>query len=521
MKNRCRTRGARLLCTGALVTLIFGVGLFPASAQKAKDTLRYPLTNSESALDPYLVTGSYANTWAPSVFDTLLDFDAKDKIWHGHLAKSWTQPTPTTFEFVLRDDVKWQDGQPLSADDVVHTINYLIDPKVNLRYKATWDWLESVEKLGPYKVRITAKRALPNALMQLVPRTMIFPAHLHAPLANKQDFGARPIGTGPYRITKIEKNTGITAERFEGYLANPAKPRPAIGRIVAEPIPEMGTLVAALLTDRADIAEDVPSDQAMSLRDSGRFEITMTPPSVSYTFLGFPTTSWDRVKPLSDVRVRTAIMMAIDRKAIAITEFGDFSKDVHPAESICKSEQLGCGYTKPTPAYDPAGAKKLLAEAGYANGFDVVLYCFRAPDSIATATAIAGMMRQVGIRATVGSHTTAQRVQLIREGKLDMVYHTWDGGAVFEVSQNMARHFLSNEHEDPILAKMASDTFSIMDDGERRKAVAKVIDYATENAYLFAMLPNAHALTHSKDLRLLNPNVIRASRVAMHDFAWK
>jgi len=214
-------------------------------------------------------------------------------------------------------------------------------------------------------------------------------------------------------------------------------------------------------------------------------------------------------------------MMAIDRQAISVARFGDFSKDVPLAEAICKREQLGCGYTKLVPAYDPAGAKKLLAEAGYADGFDIVLYAFRAPDSIALATAITGMMRQVGIRATVGSHTTAQRVQLVREGKLDMVYHTWDGGAVFEVSQNMARHFLSNEHEDQVLAKMASETFTIMDDGERRKAVAKVIDYATENAYLFPMLPNVHALTHSKDVRLLDPHVIRASRVAMHEFAWK
>jgi len=521
MKNHYSMGCGRLLCAGAFAISMLGSTALPALAQKSKDTLRYPLTNSESALDPYLVTGSYANTWAPSVFDTLLDYDSKERIWRGHLAKAWAQPTPTTFEFELRDDVKWQDGQPFDADDVVHTINYLIDPKVNLRYKATWSWIESAEKLSKYKVRVTAKRALPNGLMQLVARTMIFPNHLHAPLANKQEFGTRPIGTGPYRIVKIEKNTGILAERYEGYLANPAKPRPDIGRIIAEPIPEMGTLVAALLTDRADVAEDIPSDQAMSLRDSGRFEISMTPPNMSYTFIGFPTTSWDRVKPLADVRVRTAIMKAIDRKALAITEFGDYSKDVQPAESICNKEQLGCGYTKLVPAFDPVGARKLLAEAGYADGFDVAISCFRAPDSIATTTVIAGMLRQVGIRATVNSHTTAQRVQMIREGKLDMVYHTWDGGAVFEVSQNIARHFLSDEYADPVLSKMASESFSIMDDSERRKSVAKVIDYATDNAYLFAMLPNDHALTHSKDVRLINPGVIRATRVSMHEFAWK
>jgi hypothetical protein len=85
----------------------------------------------------------------------------------------------------------------------------------------------------------------------------------------------------------------------------------------------------------------------------------------------------------------------------------------------------------------------------------------------------------------------------------------------------MARHFLSKVYDDPVLTKMAAGTFTIMDDTERRAAVANVTDYATDNAYLFALLPNAHALTHSKEVRLIDPTVIRASRVAMHEFAWK
>ena len=490
----------------------------PAFAQKSKDTLRFPLPDAESALDPYLLPGPFNNVWEPSVWDNLLGFDSKKVDYVPLIAKKWSQPDPLTYEFELRDDIKWHDGEALDADDVVYTLNYIIDPKVNLRYKSNWAWLGSVEKLGPYKVRLKAKYPAPDGMMWMAFNTSIFPEHIHAPMADKTAFGAKPVGTGPLKIVKIDKNTGIVAERNPLFKASPSKSAAPIGRIVAEPVPDSGTLVAKLLRGEVDLAREVPADQAIALRDSGQFEFTLSPPALGYSFMGFPTAGAQNVKALGDVRVRQAIIRAINRKQLVEAQYGELAKGLTPHEALCSKEQLGCGYTKLVPDYDPAAAKKLLAEAGYANGFDVVISTF--PSNVTEATAVAGMLRAVGIRATIRTHPPANRVQLLSQGKVDIGYYGWSGGGMFEVSSQIVRHFLSKEYEDPALVKMADATSSMMDDAARRKEVAKLMDYASEQAYAFPMVSNRVIFTHTKEVKLLASD-LRSGQVNPHEFGWK
>jgi peptide/nickel transport system substrate-binding protein len=490
----------------------------PAAAQKAKDTLRFPLPEAEAGLDPYLLPGSFNNVWEPSVWDNLLGFDSTKVAFVPLLAKSWSQPDDLTYEFELRNDVTFHDGQPLDADDVVYTLNYITDPKVNLRYKSNWTWLKSAEKLGSHKVRLKANYPAPDGMMWMAFNTSIFPEHIHAPLANKADFGAKPIGTGPLKIAKIDKNTGIVAERNTAFKTMPSKFAAPIGRIVAEPVPDSGTLVAKLLRGEVDLAREVPADQAIALRDSGQFEFTLSPPALGYSFMGFPSKGAENVKALGDVRVRQAIIRAINRDALVEVQYGELAKGLKPHEALCSKEQLGCGYTKPVPAYDPAAAKKLLAEAGYADGFDVVISTF--PSNINEVTAVTGMLRAVGIRATVRQHPIAQRVQLLNQGKVDIGYYGWSGGGMFEASSQIVRHFLSKEYDDPTLVKMAEATGSMMNDAERRKEVAKLMDYAHDQAYAFPMVSNRVIFTHTKEVKLL-VSELRNGQVQPHEFGWK
>ena len=129
-------------------------------------------------------------------------------------------------------------------------------------------------------------------------------------------------------------------------------------------------------------------------------------------------------------------------------------------------------------------------------------------------------MRAVGIRATVRQHPTAQRVQLINQGKVDIGYYGWSGGGMFEVSGQIGRHIDSREYNDPVLTKLAGITYEVLDDVERRKAVAKVFDHLTEQAYAFPMMPNRPVFTHTKEVRL-NARDFRAEQVNPHEFGWK
>ncbi len=501
----------------ALIAAPFAVAQY-AHAQKSADTLRFPLPESQWAMDVYsiAVRGNFSQAWAPSVYDTLLGFNAKTSTFVGHLAKSWAQTSPTSYEFELRDDIKFHDGQPLSADDVVYTLNYLIDPKTNLRFKSTWAWVRSVEKLGPLKLRINAKEPVPGGLMFMAYGWPIYPKHIHEALADKEQFGTQPVGTGPYRVVKIDKNTGVNAEKYKGYIASSVKPAASIGRVISEPIPDPGTQVAALLTGKADVIEDLPSDQAEALVKSGRFEVSLSPPMLGYTFLGFPSLGAQRVKALGDERVRTAIVKAIDRKALVEVLYGGIGK-ADPADALCFKEQLGCGFSKPVTEYDPAGAKKLLADAGYANGFDLVISCF--PTGVAEATAISGMLRAVGIRAVVTPHQIPQRRQMLAQGKIEVSYYGWSG-VMFDVAPHVDRHFLTDEFDDPTLIKMAQSTITITDDAARRRKVAEVFDYAVDHAYAIPMAPNRAVYTHSKEVKITVPDV-RLIYVNPHDFAWK
>jgi peptide/nickel transport system substrate-binding protein len=225
------------------------------------------------------------------------------------------------------------------------------------------------------------------------------------------------------------------------------------------------------------------------------------------------------VKPLADRRVRLAIVKAIDRKALIETVYGPLAPSVQPTEALCSREQLGCGFTKPVPAYDPEGAKKLLAEAGYPNGFDVTITTYR--DNVDDATAISGMLHKIGVRMNVKQISSAQRLKLVKDGEVEVGYFGWSGGNMFSVGPQIVRHFEIGEYQDNAMAKLIQPIATTMDDAERRKVTAKAFDYLTENAYAFAMIPNREVFTMVKGLAFRNPDELRTAQLSPQEFYWR
>ena len=154
---------ARALILGSLV----GGFATIASAQKSKDTFRLAIDAPIQGMSYYLDPNSETVFQSETIYDNLIIFNEKSLKFEPLLAKSWKQVNATTIELELRDDVKWHDGEKFDADDVVHTLTWVSDPKVQLRFKGNWEWIDKVEKTGPHSVRIVAKEPTPYALTSL------------------------------------------------------------------------------------------------------------------------------------------------------------------------------------------------------------------------------------------------------------------------------------------------------------------------------------------------------------------
>lgn len=142
-------------------TFLCSAALSPAMAQKAKDTLRVGVHQPISVIDAIYDPQPQSNLMDRVVFDTLVAFDADKRELAPSLAESWTQIDPLTVEFRLRKDVKFHDGQPFDADDVVYTVNFILDPASRFRFKETrFGAIASAEKVDQYTVRIKTKQPL-------------------------------------------------------------------------------------------------------------------------------------------------------------------------------------------------------------------------------------------------------------------------------------------------------------------------------------------------------------------------
>jgi ABC-type transport system substrate-binding protein len=355
-----------LIGTALGLVAVAALAVQPAEAQKSKNTLRTALASPIKGVTYYLDPKPDTAMEQGAVYDGLVWYNGETKKIEPLLAKSWKRIDAKTIEFVLRDDVKWHDGQAFDADDVVYTYNWLTDKKTRMRFKRNWAWVAKTEKLGSHKVRITAKKPTPFDMVRHATLTAIMPEHVHGPLPKKIAFGKKPVGTGMFRVTQVDSNKGIIMELNPSFKhGGPGKPVTNINRIHFAFMPDIGTQVAQFLAGNLDAMRNAPLDQAMSMAKQPGVELDLGA-SISYQYVAIDAKGRSGNKPLLDLRVRKAIMMAINKDAIVKLAAGPFP--IARPEAMCWRIQAGCDYSVAQPTYDPAAAKRLLAEAGYGNG---------------------------------------------------------------------------------------------------------------------------------------------------------
>jgi peptide/nickel transport system substrate-binding protein len=463
-----------------LMAVLLGAGAAPALAQKSADTLRITMRDALTNIDPYynnLRTGvvMHHQGWDALVYRNPDTFKLEPL-----LATEWKLPDPTTIEFTLRPGVKFHDGSPFTADDVVYTLNLVADPMSKVSTPANYNWIDKAEKTGELSVRVKLKRPTPAALEYFALVVPIYPK-AYREKVGPEAYAKAPVGAGPYKVTKVESGVSIDFERFEDYWAGSPKGRPAIKKISVRFVPDAATEMTELLASRADWIWNLNPDQFDSVNTLPHLQ-AVRKESMRVGYLALDAAGRTGAdNPITNVKVRQAIWHAIDRKAIADKLVTGGSR-VPPAP--CFPPQFGCdGEMAVHYPYDPARAKQLLAEAGFANGFDVELASYVLPQ---WGAAVQNYLQAVGIRAKINQLQVQALVQRAKAGELRMYLGSWGSYSINDVSAILPNFFDGGADDyarDPDVQKWLAEAGSSNDPEVRKKAYSAAIQRITERAY--------------------------------------
>ena len=417
------------LIAGTLLAGMFAVSGV-ALASKKDDTIRFAYDQAPESVDPFFNNVRIGVIIGANVWDTLVTLDPKTNEYKGNLAKSWKQIDDKTIEFDLREGIKFHNGEEFDADSVVYTLNFVADPANKVTTQANVNWIDKATKISKYKVRVTTKQVFPAAIEYLANPVIIHPAKYYAEVGPK-GMNAKPVGTGPYRVANYVPGKSITLERNPNYFKDSPKGMPKIGKIDIRFIPDRQTQMAEMLSGGADFIMHVPKDQADQAAKVPHLQV-VSGETMRIVFMQLNTLENSPNPQLKDARVRKAIAHAIDRESIVKNIVGAGSRVLH---TQCFPSQFGCtddGATRYP--YDPALAKKLLAEAGHPNGFDTEIFAYRERNQ---TEAIINNLQAVGIRAKLNFSQYAAMRDAIRAGKAPMTHQTWGSFSVNDVSASI------------------------------------------------------------------------------------
>jgi peptide/nickel transport system substrate-binding protein len=400
----------RLVTTVLLPVVLIALGSVDVGAQGQPDgqlTIAFDVSIAPSFLEPAETPG----IGTPFVFLYALH-DALVKPLPGNdmapsLAESWRESEDgLAYEFKLREGLRFHNGDAFTAEDV----KFSFERYRGVAAKLLHTRVRAVEIVDPYRVRFLLNAPWPDFLaFYATPATgaaWIVPKK-YIERAGEDGFKRQPVGLGPYRFVRMDPGVELVLEANEQYW----RKRPSIKRIVIKGIPDRTTRLAMLKTGEADIAYLMIGVEAATVKSDPRLRLAQVVSSATW-WLDFPE-QWNPKSPWHDRRVRLAANLAIDKQTVNEAERLGFSR---LTGSIVPSVMEFALRIEPRP-FDPGQAKRLLAEAGYPNGFDAGDLT-PVPPFTSFGESIANYLAALGIRTRVRSMERATFFESWRAKKL-------------------------------------------------------------------------------------------------------
>jgi peptide/nickel transport system substrate-binding protein len=299
-------------------------------------------------LDPRLMRNTTAYRVVNLIYDGLVQLDSNLQPVPG-LPDHWEHPNPTTWVFHLRPGVAFQDRSPLTAVDVVHTFQSMLDPRRRAPLRALYTPIRQVEAVGDSAVRFTLSAPYAPLLKYL--DLGILPRQVEI---SGGDLAARPVGTGPYRLVSWDKGATILLRANPDYWGG----KPMVDQVRLVLVPDNTARAQAFEAGDLDLIQSPLAPQDVKrLLAGGRFPHVIGP-GLAFTYLSVNLAH----APLDDVRVRRAIALLVDQQAI----LGRIYEDTEmAATSVLLPGWFARSRDAAQPGYDSSSAKQLLADAGW------------------------------------------------------------------------------------------------------------------------------------------------------------
>ncbi len=386
-----------------------------------------------TAIDPHYHNLTPNSNVAAHIFDYLVLRDERQKPIPG-LAESWRNVDPLTWEFKLRKGVKFHDGSDFTAADVVASLERVPEvPNSPSPFTAYTKQIKETTVIDPYTIRF--RTAAPYPLMP-TDLTQVAIISRKAAKASTEDFnsGRAAIGTGPYKLVRYAKGDRIELARHEAYWGGTTP----WDKVTLRLLPNDASRVAALLAGDVQAIEYVPTSDVARIRADKRLNVyRIIADRLIYLHMDSdrdlsPYVTDKQGKPLAknplkDARVRKALSKAINRNAIVDKVM---EGEAVPAGQLLADGMFGSTRNLKVEPYDPEGAKKLLAAAGYPDGFMLTVHSpnNRYVNDAKIAQAVAQMLTRIGIATKVEAMPSATYFPQATDLKFSFMLLGWSSG---------------------------------------------------------------------------------------------